>query len=53
MDGRTPSMLRRGELACHCLLVELDRSWVTVERTRGFRIDRARARSREHGREAD
>jgi len=31
MDGRTPSFVRRGELACHCLLVETADSLVLVD----------------------
>lgn len=31
MDGRTPSILRRGELCCHCLLVETERGLVLVD----------------------
>ena len=31
MDGRTPSIARRGELACHCLLVETPAGLVLVD----------------------
>lgn len=27
MDDRTESIIRRGHLACHCLLVETDAVW--------------------------
>src|SRR3954469_20943379 len=37
MDGRTPSIIRRGELACHCLLVETDTSLVLVDTGLGLR----------------
>lgn len=37
MDGRTDSIVRRGELACHCLLVELDNSLVLVDTGLGLR----------------
>lgn len=31
MDGRTPSLLQRGELCCHCLLIETDGGLVLVD----------------------
>lgn len=31
MDGRTPSILRRGELCCHCLLVETEQGLVLID----------------------
>lgn len=31
MDGRSPSTLHRGELSCHCLLVEADSGLVLVD----------------------
>ena len=37
MDGRTPSILRRGHLACHCLLVETDSSLVLIDTGLGLR----------------
>jgi glyoxylase-like metal-dependent hydrolase (beta-lactamase superfamily II) len=37
MDGRTPAMLRRGELACHCLLVDTGRELVLVDTGLGTR----------------
>lgn len=37
MDGRTPSILRRGELCCHCLLVETERGLVLVDTGFGLR----------------
>ncbi len=37
MDGRTPGMLRRGELACHCLLVDTGRELVLVDTGLGTR----------------
>jgi glyoxylase-like metal-dependent hydrolase (beta-lactamase superfamily II) len=37
MDGRTPSLLRRGELCCHCLLVETDNGLVLVDTGFGLR----------------
>jgi glyoxylase-like metal-dependent hydrolase (beta-lactamase superfamily II) len=37
MDGRTRSIVRRGELACHCLLVETDDSLVLVDTGLGMR----------------
>jgi glyoxylase-like metal-dependent hydrolase (beta-lactamase superfamily II) len=36
MDGRTDSIVRRGELACHCLLVELDSTLVLVDTGMGL-----------------
>jgi glyoxylase-like metal-dependent hydrolase (beta-lactamase superfamily II) len=37
MDGRTPSILQRGHLACHCLLVETDTSLVLIDTGLGLR----------------
>ena len=37
MDGRTESIVRRGELACHCLLVETDSSLVLIDTGLGLR----------------
>ncbi|HEX2199524.1 MAG TPA: MBL fold metallo-hydrolase [Burkholderiales bacterium] len=37
MDGRTQSIVRRGELACHCLLVEAGSSLVLVDTGLGLR----------------
>jgi glyoxylase-like metal-dependent hydrolase (beta-lactamase superfamily II) len=37
MDGRTQSLTRRGELCCHCLLVETDQSLVLVDTGFGLR----------------
>jgi glyoxylase-like metal-dependent hydrolase (beta-lactamase superfamily II) len=37
MDGRTESILRRGELACHCLLVESEAGLVLVDTGLGLR----------------
>ncbi len=37
MDGRTPSVARRGELACHCLLVETEVGLVLVDTGLGLR----------------
>lgn len=37
MDGRTDSIVRRGELACHCLLVELGDRLVLVDTGMGLR----------------
>src|SRR3954466_4163679 len=48
MDGRTPSVLTRGELACHCLLVETASSLVLVDTGLGLR-DVANPRSRLSG----
>jgi hypothetical protein len=31
MDGRTPGVLTRGQLACHCLLLETDQGLVLVD----------------------
>jgi glyoxylase-like metal-dependent hydrolase (beta-lactamase superfamily II) len=36
-DGRTPSLLRRGELTCHCLLVETNDGLVLVDTGFGLR----------------
>jgi glyoxylase-like metal-dependent hydrolase (beta-lactamase superfamily II) len=36
MDGRTRSIVRRGELACHCLLVETANSLVLVDTGMGL-----------------
>jgi glyoxylase-like metal-dependent hydrolase (beta-lactamase superfamily II) len=45
MDGRTDSMVRRGELSCHCLLVETAQCLVLVDTGFGLR-DVADPRSR-------
>lgn len=45
MDCRTSGMLRRGELACHCLLVETDGGLVVVDTGFGLR-DVANPKSR-------
>lgn len=37
MDGRTPSLLRRGQLSCHCLLVETERGLLLVDTGFGLR----------------
>lgn len=37
MDGRTPEIVARGELACHCLLVETDTELVLVDTGFGLR----------------
>ncbi|HUQ25120.1 MAG TPA: MBL fold metallo-hydrolase [Burkholderiales bacterium] len=37
MDGRTASVLRRGELACHCLLVETGSGLVLIDTGLGMR----------------
>jgi glyoxylase-like metal-dependent hydrolase (beta-lactamase superfamily II) len=37
MDGRTESLVRRGELACHCLLVETGAGLVLVDTGLGLR----------------
>lgn len=37
MDARTPSVLRRGELCCHCLLVETEQGLVLVDTGFGLR----------------
>jgi glyoxylase-like metal-dependent hydrolase (beta-lactamase superfamily II) len=37
MDGRTKSIVRRGELVCHCLLVETDAGLVLVDTGFGLR----------------
>lgn len=37
MDGRTPSVLKRGELCCHCLLVETEQGLVLVDTGFGLR----------------
>ncbi|MDR5763166.1 MULTISPECIES: MBL fold metallo-hydrolase [unclassified Caballeronia] len=36
-DGRTPSLLRRGELTCHCLLVESEEGLVLIDTGFGLR----------------
>ncbi|MEZ2350248.1 MBL fold metallo-hydrolase [Caballeronia sp. RCC_10] len=36
-DGRTPSLLRRGELTCHCLLLETNDGLVLVDTGFGLR----------------
>jgi glyoxylase-like metal-dependent hydrolase (beta-lactamase superfamily II) len=45
IDGRTPSVVARGELACHCLLVELENTLVLIDTGLGLR-DVAHPRSR-------
>ena len=45
MDGRTDSIVRRGELACHCLLVETADSLVLIDTGLGLR-DVAQPRER-------
>ena len=37
MDGRTPSVLQRGELCCHCLLIETNNELVLVDTGFGLR----------------
>jgi glyoxylase-like metal-dependent hydrolase (beta-lactamase superfamily II) len=37
MDGRTPGVLRRGQLCCHCLLAETDEGLVLVDTGFGLR----------------
>lgn len=37
MDGRTPSIIQRGHLACHCLLIESDLGLVLVDTGLGLR----------------
>lgn len=37
MDGRTPSVLKRGELCCHCLLIETNNELVLVDTGFGLR----------------
>jgi glyoxylase-like metal-dependent hydrolase (beta-lactamase superfamily II) len=37
MDGRSESLVRRGELACHCLLVETEAGLVLVDAGLGLR----------------
>jgi glyoxylase-like metal-dependent hydrolase (beta-lactamase superfamily II) len=37
MDGRSPAIARRGELACHCLLVETNAGLVLVDTGLGLR----------------
>ena len=37
MDGRTASILHRGELCCHCVLVETDQGLVLVDTGYGLR----------------
>nr|WP_284504212.1 MBL fold metallo-hydrolase [Caballeronia sp. ATUFL_F2_KS9A] len=44
-DGRTPGLLRRGELTCHCLLVETGEGLVLIDTGFGLR-DVADPRSR-------
>lgn len=48
MDGRTPSAIGRGELACHCLLLEADDGLILVDTGLGIR-DVANPRSRLSG----
>lgn len=48
MDGRTPGVLRRGQLCCHCLLLETRESLVLVDTGFGLR-DVADPRSRLSG----
>lgn len=48
MDGRTPSLIARGELACHCLLLETDDALILVDTGLGTR-DVANPRSRLSG----
>lgn len=48
MDGRTPSVLARGQLCCHCLLLETDAGLVLVDTGLGLR-DVANPRSRLSG----
>jgi glyoxylase-like metal-dependent hydrolase (beta-lactamase superfamily II) len=45
MDGRTPTALERGELCCHCLLIETGNELVLVDTGFGLR-DVANPRSR-------
>lgn len=45
MDSRTPSVVQRGELCCHCLLVETDQGLVLVDTGFGLQ-DVANPRSR-------
>ncbi len=45
MDGRTPGLLARGQLCCHCLLVETDDGLVLVDTGLGLR-DVAEPRTR-------
>ena len=45
MDGRTPGLLTRGQLCCHCLLVETEHGLVLVDTGFGLR-DVADPRSR-------
>ena len=37
MDGRTPGILKRGELCCHCLLIETEQGLVLVDTGFGLR----------------
>ncbi|NEX59590.1 MBL fold metallo-hydrolase [Noviherbaspirillum galbum] len=37
MDGRSPSILQRGELCCHCLLIETSQDLVLVDTGFGLR----------------
>jgi glyoxylase-like metal-dependent hydrolase (beta-lactamase superfamily II) len=48
MDGRTPGVLTRGHLCCHCLLLETNRGLVLVDTGLGLR-DVANPRSRLSG----
>lgn len=48
MDGRSPSILQRGSLCCHCLLAETDDGLVLVDTGFGLR-DVAHPRSRLSG----
>lgn len=48
MDGRSPSVLQRGSLCCHCLLVETSAGLVLVDTGFGLR-DVAQPRSRLSG----
>jgi glyoxylase-like metal-dependent hydrolase (beta-lactamase superfamily II) len=45
MDGRTESIVRRGHLTCHCLLVETDSSLVLIDTGMGL-LDVADPKSR-------
>ena len=45
MDGRTESIVRRGHLTCHCLLVEADSSLVLIDTGMGL-LDVANPQSR-------
>jgi len=48
MDGRTPGVITRGKLCCHCLLVETDQGLVLVDTGFGLR-DVANPRTRLSG----